>query len=392
MPSLMSGMLCVYAASGVANVIPSAAELMPGGASCSERSVADLVCSNMQRPSVAVLLGGSARILEAPLLFRSIRSHLIDAIGGDVTVFAALKVSDATGHHQQNANASIHEVMKAVQHIAGFSDELGARVLFSTTDTLPGDLSPPTCYGTPLNGSARSDKFASLTGQLNTRRALAKLLEEEETLRGERFDWVVLTRPDLAWYASILPHCFWNANVTWHLWDWVFVGTRDAAQRWLIELPQQFFGCELMSEDGFEESESIVDRVQGHVHFGSSGRSGAIADRLDAVAGSKVTGPAEVSRLHRFNASGMYFQAEEVLIGVKEAGPFADDQYRIPAMLVRRGQATSSVHPDQCRRGSQCARKGPMRMQGLPTSNDCVEKCEALCDNNECGGAYPMSV
>ena len=49
-------------------------------------TVADTVCSSFTRPSVAVILAGSARTFAQPLLYKTIRHNLLEAFGGEVTL------------------------------------------------------------------------------------------------------------------------------------------------------------------------------------------------------------------------------------------------------------------------------------------------------------------
>ena len=106
-----------------------------------------------------------------------------------------------------------------------------------------------------------TDLLRSLTGQLNSRRACARLIQAEESRRGSRFDWVVMARPDLMWYAGIAPFCLWDANATVRKKDWVLVAPRNHADEWLNELPRQFFGCDASLRDWYAADTHMPERV-----------------------------------------------------------------------------------------------------------------------------------
>ncbi|KAJ3191270.1 hypothetical protein HK101_007919 [Irineochytrium annulatum] len=69
-----------------------------------EQSVSDMLCSPM-RPNphkIAVCIAGNSRTLRYPLVYKTMKHNVMDAIGGDVTVFAALKLADAPVDHSHD--------------------------------------------------------------------------------------------------------------------------------------------------------------------------------------------------------------------------------------------------------------------------------------------------
>ena len=62
---------------------------------CENLSVPDLVCANTPRPRVAVCFGGTPRTFETPLVHRSIKTNFLDAFGGDLTLFAYVRMGDS---------------------------------------------------------------------------------------------------------------------------------------------------------------------------------------------------------------------------------------------------------------------------------------------------------
>ena len=331
--------------------------------SCESRSIADLVCSNVAPPSIAVCLAGTSRSFEKPLVYRTIKENLIRSIGGRVTLFAVMNTVDEVGYgrHPGNVNVTedgdIQQVERALAHVA--DGPLGPRMRITREAQ---GAAPPTCYGTPSNPQKLA-KLAALAGQLSRRAACGELIHAEEARRGggARFDWVILSRPDLTWYASMVPHCFWAASHTQRKWDWVHVGRRDAAQRWLVELPRHFFACELRSTRAprvGEPFQRLSDRF-GSVRFGARDADWGVL----------------------FNATRDDFQAEEILLGVADAGPYAsENNYNIPAAVTRMRVADRSICPRMCNQTS------PMRLQAPMIEQRCLE----VTDGNLCGGEFGL--
>ena len=102
---------------------------------------------------------------------------------------------------------------------------------------------PPSCYGEYDPNEKLGANYLSLVGQLNSRLRCYELLEAEEKRRGTAFDWVVLTRPDLTWWSLVTPICLLDPSKTLRHHDWVFMGPREQAGRWLLDLPSTFFSC-----------------------------------------------------------------------------------------------------------------------------------------------------
>ena len=48
--------------------------------SCVHASIADVVCSAFERPIVALFLAGAARTIAQPLLYRTIRTNLVQQL------------------------------------------------------------------------------------------------------------------------------------------------------------------------------------------------------------------------------------------------------------------------------------------------------------------------
>ena len=303
---------------------------------------ADLLCSGAPAQSVAVCIAGAARTMTTPLLQTSIRDNLVRAIGGAVTVLAVVKLEDTRGDKDAGPMDDEKDaVISALSFITGGGTDR-SQTRLSEGAELSGERDAPTCYGSPR----WEPNFLSLVGQLNSRKTCGEMLEAEEArCGGSKFDWVVLTRPDLAWWSSIRPVCLWNASVTSSARDWAYIGPRDLAQRWLIDLPAKFFNC---SDPGIQNT------------FNTK-RSPSTADGFfDAI-------PEDVT---------MTF-----------GGPFQESSgLEFPVALIR-GNATDQPH-DTCTCGLTTEPLVGKGGRGCTPSTGEEERCLALTDYNPCGGAY----
>jgi hypothetical protein len=85
------------------------ASALPRGDMCDAgQRVADLVCYEFVKPLIALCLAGSSRSFTQPLVHRSIQTNLIDAIGGELTVFAAIKAGDGRGDRRPDFGALLN--------------------------------------------------------------------------------------------------------------------------------------------------------------------------------------------------------------------------------------------------------------------------------------------
>ena len=201
----------------------------------------NLVCeSHSQRPKVAICLAGAARTLEQPLIFHSIRTNLIEAFGGDVTVFAAVKIPDWVGDTPTSADRErqIFRARTALAHLGA----MGKRLILTNESQVPSSISPPVCQSSRAKDR---DKvlFASLVAQLNNRAACHRLISEYEARQGQQFQYVIYTRPDMAWPTAMRPYCFWDRTRVLRQRDYVYMMPRAAATHYLHSVPANFFNC-----------------------------------------------------------------------------------------------------------------------------------------------------
>ena len=231
---------------------------------------ADLVCASYQpRPTVAVCLSGHARTLVQPLVYRTIKGHLVDAFGGDATVVADLKLRDESGEGPlAHVDADEARVRHALAHI-GVADRDTIIRATGPPDTVPPcnattgmvRFSPTTpqkdergimVWPTHM-GSSRA--YYSLLGQLRNRAHCHALIERAEASRGGgRFDVVMVSRPDLVWSFPVRPYCLWNLSQPLRKHDWFYFLPRREMDAALQRPLETMLGC-----SPCEHSEQQVD-------------------------------------------------------------------------------------------------------------------------------------
>jgi hypothetical protein len=225
-------------------------------AQCNALSAADAVCASYQRPRVAVCIAGAARTLPQAVVWKSLRTNLLDAYGGEQTRFAFIKLEDANGH--PNWHRPIHTRDEApVRETLGW---LGVKVEHmhiehvrpvpyppcnaynrSRTDSLITD-DLPDGRPDPHRWGRSHEYFESLLGQLDARKQCYEALLAEETSHGMQFDLLVYTRPDLSWPMAVRPHCLWSGCVRKD--DWVWLGIRRIeVERALMQAHRDLYSC-----------------------------------------------------------------------------------------------------------------------------------------------------
>lgn len=208
----------------------------------------NIVCMFYHRPRVAIGLGGAARNLAQPLLYRSIRTNLVEAFGGDSTIFAVLKLKDRRGAGFSEGmdlltNAEEANVRHALQFIGLKREE---HLILSSDSTLP-NARVPSC-GTPsyVTPGRPTDLYMSLIGQLNTRQHIYQLIEADESRTGLPFEYVLYVRADLTWPYPVKPFCFWDLERQYRKLDWILFVPREAARLNLDTVANDLWSCNPM--------------------------------------------------------------------------------------------------------------------------------------------------
>ena len=226
------------------------------------------MCSGFAPPKVAICFAGAARTLQQPTVYRSIKTNLIDAFGGDTTIFAALKLEDERGDRRPEFGGLIaterDKVMHALHHLGLKRPE---HAIVTEAAALPNSRLP--VCGTPsyAQSGRAHDLFDSLVGQLNNRHACHDLISAEEERSGSAFVYVIYTRPDLSWPLPLWPHCYWDLGRTQKKWDWVIFLTREDARTNLEFVANELWTCsrlpfeEAWSPDGMQLPEFYMAEV-----------------------------------------------------------------------------------------------------------------------------------
>ena len=232
---------------------------------CDDRELtANVVCAEFARPRIAFVFAGAVRTLAQPLVYRTIRTNLIEAMGGDATVFALLKKYDIRWDpHGDTIKASTPaSVASALRHLGVHPRNI---LMQNATGSNLGS-----CPGYPPYDSTARGQLASLVGQLDSRRKAYEMILAEEGRAGQRYTHVVYTRPgtflytanciaisttatatatiraaiDLSWPIPVRPYCFWDLARAVRKHDWVWMLPREPDARLALrELPEAFFTC-----------------------------------------------------------------------------------------------------------------------------------------------------
>lgn len=160
----------------------------------------NLICGAYARPQVAICLAGSARTFHQPLVHRTARTNFIEAFGGTLTVFAALKLGD---ERPDNLGTSVYgeddKVINALKHVGAIDHDAVVtattkypRVLLGST-SLETDSPPPERCGVAQAAKQGRTSYVlrSMLGQLNNRRACLSLITRHEQAHATRFDYVI---------------------------------------------------------------------------------------------------------------------------------------------------------------------------------------------------------
>eukprot|EP00928_Gymnodinium_smaydae_P026332 TRINITY_DN20712_c0_g1_i1.p1 TRINITY_DN20712_c0_g1~~TRINITY_DN20712_c0_g1_i1.p1 ORF type:complete len:444 (-),score=51.15 TRINITY_DN20712_c0_g1_i1:341-1606(-) len=158
---------------------------------------------------VAVCIAGSVRTFHHQVAYRTLRSHLLDALGqsqqNEVRLFAYLKRRDEIGQppgkFRAVPEASPHHLRTALLHVR--PDHVRFQPNSSRFCTQ--------CAWRTWDGVSGNDPVG-FANQLHQDYMCLLMIEDFEQRRGMAFTHVVRTRPDVVWYLPVRPPSTWPAN------------------------------------------------------------------------------------------------------------------------------------------------------------------------------------
>ncbi|KAJ3191272.1 hypothetical protein HK101_007921 [Irineochytrium annulatum] len=173
-----------------------------------EVKLPDLLCSPFQQPPprIAICMAGSARTLKYPLVYKTIRKYVVEAIGGDPVVFAYLKLEDSHDPRwnlwPQPLDNSIADLKPALDYIniTGLKTDQGDVTLKTN----------PNCTFRPDAWLHQDGPLQRFLGQYTSVRECFKLIEDYEKSHAMKFEMVLRIRPDGAWMTPMPPWCAYN--------------------------------------------------------------------------------------------------------------------------------------------------------------------------------------
>jgi hypothetical protein len=186
------------------------------------------LCASQARPRLALLLGGLARTFPHELVFRSIKSHLIDAMGMDTVVFAHIRLQDLNTDPSAFVHAQRPNVERALDFLGALQEN---RVILNTAAT-PNNAHCHHFVERRPRGHENEPRHldGAVQGQLWSRKALLDLMLAHEKRAQLRFDSVLFMRPDLTVMVPWLPFCLYDLSMSRITLDWLWWVSRADAE------------------------------------------------------------------------------------------------------------------------------------------------------------------
>ena len=217
-------------------------------------------CGGAPRPRVAVCLAGHARTFMSPMVHTSLKPNLLEAFGGEYTVFADLKLGatnwgsfGTTGYFATEAADRA-----ALLRILGGLGVPGNRTRLNAGEVDVGGCDSG-AWDENLTAAERRSRFPaegarnitferayfdSLAGQMASRLDCHTMIANEEAATGQNFDSVLFSRADVAWPQPVRPFCAWDLEGAAHVkWDHILLMPRSYADAMLRDVPRQLATC-----------------------------------------------------------------------------------------------------------------------------------------------------
>lgn len=163
-------------------------------------------------PKIAFVFSGSARSFNCPHVHWSIRSHVIDALGGDSHVFVRMTQEDNL-NYQRTGDGQLEKT------------EFKENELIETIKVLNPKVVEQFSFRTQLEEMKRYyhgwrheiyRKYDQRRYSMYFQRAMSyKMVTAHEKAHSMKFDWVVLIRLDAMWLDPLLPIASYAADRVW---------------------------------------------------------------------------------------------------------------------------------------------------------------------------------
>jgi len=175
------------------------------------------LCALKMRPHLALLIGGLARSLPHELVYRTIKSNLVDAIGMKTVVFAHIRLHDDSVNPIQPQRLNVD---RALDFLGNLKSNRVILDLATTPNNTYCHRETDRRAHVLENQPRRIDVV--LQGQLWSRKALLDLMLAHENSAQMRFNSVLFMRPDLTFMVPWLPFCLFDLSVSRIFLDWLW--------------------------------------------------------------------------------------------------------------------------------------------------------------------------
>lgn len=229
-------------------------EAQPCTSAASElTNIANMVCSEFTKPKIAICIAGAVRTFVRPLLHRTIRTYLVEAVGGDTDVFLYLKTQDMRGDSSKYYGATMKPAEDALLQTAiDFVRPVNYKI---ENQTMYYAVNPKVRLPNLVSEGNKTHFLQAVLGNLHNCRECWHMILEQEAKMHQRYDFVIRTRPDVSWYLPAQPYCFWSAyiskpgelishNTIFTTRDWVFFMKRDLAEKYMDGILRHYEACQ----------------------------------------------------------------------------------------------------------------------------------------------------
>ena len=177
-------------------------------ASVIDTSVAASLCPGRAEPRVAVCIAGGPRSLAKPQVHLSVRRHFVEGFGGSPTIFWHLNMHDpVAGSFRESTLKAARAALPPTMQRLNVDD--GTAYIISK-----GHAPNLRCFNNSDMG--RRWRHWRVMAHYSNMEGCYDLLSAYEQRERMRFDWVLWTRADVAFYLSLAPFCLWDPSSVYY--------------------------------------------------------------------------------------------------------------------------------------------------------------------------------